>query len=181
MAHECDFPPIRFLFCNNLSRLSDKRLALTNKMNSKWISTMIARLHMEWLTGVPLLRSDIDDHISTAHSSGISVLFPSLTVFLFVSLILIHDLLVPVHSPASIIAPTIAWAMLFLFSSIVSVVQEQQQCSDALISNNSRWLARDEVIAAMCFLLSHICAANGDDSDENLWSYVCTNVNSNNS
>ena len=100
----------------------------------------------------------------------------SLPIFLFLGLTLLRDQLAPVHSLSSLIAPTIAWAMLFLSSFILLAVHGWRQNSEVPLASSYRWLGRDETNVAICFLLSYICAFNGEGSSDNLWSYVCTNV-----
>jgi hypothetical protein len=100
-----------------------------------------------------------------------------LSIFALIVLSWFRDAVAGGNPIAYLVAPTIAWALLLLSSSTLLVIQARRQQSQGLQLNGDvgdiRWLTRDQICIAGCFLFTQICEVEGAGSVGSVWSYVC--------
>ena len=115
---------------------------------------------------------------SIGNSSAISkwrfINFPVMSVFVLGVLTFLRDFLSPVDSLAKLLAPCIAWAIIFLASAIGVPLQIWRRKAEGLELTTARWIDRGEVNVALCLFLVHLCSASANGFGGSLWPYVCT-------
>ena len=98
--------------------------------------------------------------------------FPLLALLALGILTLLRDLLSPVDSLAKLVAPCIAWGIIFLATA--TFIPFQVWRGNLGAASKSRWIGRTEANIIICLLLAHLCSASAHGFSESLWPCVCS-------
>jgi len=91
-------------------------------------------------------------------------------------LTLLFDLVTPPDTPAMFIAESIAWAILFLATTILVPFQIWRRKLETLSFDIFQRIEKNEANVAICFLLAHVCSAAATGSGHRLWPDVPTKL-----